>query len=72
MNIHFRGNILDCQIRIWDIPTIECCQLIEVKNSKTTKSTVHAKQNISIAKFGKKAANLETLPKVLWLSSRVK
>ena len=58
MSIHFRGNILDDKIRMWNISAIECYQLIEVKNNKTTKSTVQAKKNISVAKYGQKAANL--------------
>lgn len=57
---------------MWTISTIECCQLIEVKNNKTTQSTVQAKQNTSVAKFGQKAANLQTMPKVLWLPTHVK
>lgn len=60
------------KITMWTISTIECCQLIEVKNKKTTQSTVQAKQNKSVAKFGQKAANLQTMPRVLWLSSHVK
>lgn len=72
MKIYRKEIILDHQIRMCNIPATEWCQLIEVKSNKTTKSTVQAKQNISVAKFGQKPAGLQTLPTVLWLASAVK